>query len=148
VPLPICSFTLDVTLASNTPAAYETFLCAVQPLESIWAPRRGSAWVLFSDTRGRSVLPIWLSHRAGYQFASGWCPSIEHAPVSLTDFVCEWLCGLLPSETWVGVSVVAPTSGILVAQHRLWADLGTTVDFLPLTAPRARSQEPGTAFST
>jgi len=128
---PTCSFSSEVSLASAAPLSYEAFLSSVRFLECIWAPREGSAWVLFSSTSGLPVFPIWLSHRAAHRFASRWRPSLEHAPISLSDFVDDWLCGFLPDEARIGVAVTSPATGLLVTQHRLWADLGASVQFLP-----------------
>jgi hypothetical protein len=132
VAAPVCSFSGEVSLDTfPAPADYAAFLRAISQLECVWVPRRDSGWVLFSDKSGLAVLPIWLSHRDAYGYTSRWQRSLEHAPISLSDFIEEWLNGWLPDEARIAVAITSPYEGILVTQHRLWADLCATVEFLP-----------------
>jgi hypothetical protein len=128
---PIVSFSAEVSLVSAVPPAYSAFLRTLRSLECIWAPRDGFDWVLFSCDSGLPVLPIWPTHRSAHQCGPCWGRELEYAPISFPEFIDHWLCGFLPDEASIGVTVTSPAAGLLVTQHRLWADLGTSLEFLP-----------------
>jgi hypothetical protein len=131
-----CHFDDEVTLLSwQGPPRYVAFMEGVRYKRRLYTIHERRVWATLENHDGKVVVPFWLSREGAKECVARSWPGLAVASVPISRVVDEWTMGWLPREVRLAVGIESAAEGVLVDQHRFWAQLAETVDHLPHYRP-------------
>ena len=138
-----CHFIDEVTLAHfHGPPRYEAWVEGVRSKRRLYTIRERRVWATLENCDGKIVVPFWLSLEGARACVAREWSGLDVAPVAISRIVDEWTNGWLPREARIAVGIESATQGVLVEQHRFWAQLFESVEYLPYYRPHRGRPRP------
>lgn len=105
------------------PERYTHFVSRVADWQTVWGLRSEEGWVMVADDCGNSALPFWPHPEYAAICATGeWAGNVP-TPVSIHDFVEQWLPKMSADGVAVAVFPTPALRGVIVLAQLLEANI-------------------------
>ena len=107
---------------------YRHFLAKVADWQEIWTLRAPDGFVMFKDDEERECIPVWPHPDYAVASATGSWAACTPEQLDLDAFLTRWIPGLDRDNRRVAVFPTPQNKGVVVAPHRLQADLSEELE--------------------